>query len=419
MQSHTGALADESWVYDLAFRERGIIAASDVDDLLDRAQLFVQLPRERHRRKAAHRCHHHLGWRRRPRHRHRRRRGNAASPALPEIEAWVRERVPGDTVNPLDLTGFVMTRTELMEEVFTAYAGAVDVLVLAWWAGGDDEGWSRTMLDPFAKVAARADVPFLVSPVEATAVGDWVVDWRRRRPPLRPRAALRLPGRRRPRSLRRGRGARRPTCGRPALVAASLVGSGAGPMVRFADAMELLADIGVDIARGRCCRTGRSTTRRSPGWVSRSWSSSPTCRTAPSSMPCASACRGPSSRPWSASCGRSRPLTTCLARSPCSRWSSGHAEAFAGLNARTSLGPVAPVRPGRRARRGRAPGQRPLAAAGRGRPRWRWQPRSAGPGVVGRRRGQPPWPLDAVVQVHARSRSPVDACTARGWLRST
>ena len=27
MQSHTGALADESWVYDLAFRERGIIAA--------------------------------------------------------------------------------------------------------------------------------------------------------------------------------------------------------------------------------------------------------------------------------------------------------------------------------------------------------------------------------------------------------
>ena len=84
--------------------------------------------------------------------------------------------------NPLDLTGFVMTRTELMEEVFTAYAGAVDVLVLAWWAGGDDEGWSRTILDPFAKVAARADVPFLVSPVEATAVGEWVVDWRRRGP---------------------------------------------------------------------------------------------------------------------------------------------------------------------------------------------------------------------------------------------
>ena len=28
--------------------------------------------------------------------------------------------VPGDTVNPLDLTGFVMTKAELMEEVFAA-----------------------------------------------------------------------------------------------------------------------------------------------------------------------------------------------------------------------------------------------------------------------------------------------------------
>src|SRR5439155_1336550 len=49
MQSHTGAIADEGWIYDLAFREHGVLDATDIDDLLDRAQLFAQLPPDRHR----------------------------------------------------------------------------------------------------------------------------------------------------------------------------------------------------------------------------------------------------------------------------------------------------------------------------------------------------------------------------------
>ncbi len=104
----------------------------------------------------------------------------AVLPPLPEIEAWVRERVPGDTSNPLDLTGFVMSKSELMEEVFETYAGVVDALVLGWWAGDQDEGWSRTLLGPFADVAARCDVPFIVTPVEATGLGEWVAEWRGR-----------------------------------------------------------------------------------------------------------------------------------------------------------------------------------------------------------------------------------------------
>ena len=181
MQSHTGAIADESWVYDLAFSEHGVIGARDIDDLLDRAQLFVQLTPDRHRR---------LG-----------RIGmittsggvaalatdladdpsttyDADLPPLAEIEAWVRERVPGDTVNPLDLTGFVMSKAELMEEVFDTYAGAVDALVLGWWTGEADEGWSKTLLGPFASAARRADIPFVVCPVESTGVGGWVSTWR-------------------------------------------------------------------------------------------------------------------------------------------------------------------------------------------------------------------------------------------------
>ena len=68
----------------------------------------------------------------------------------------------------------------MMEEVFEQYAGVVDALVLGWWTGAQDEGWSRTLLGPFANVAARSDIPFIVSPVEATGVGAWVAEWRPR-----------------------------------------------------------------------------------------------------------------------------------------------------------------------------------------------------------------------------------------------
>ncbi|MDO8365059.1 MAG: acetate--CoA ligase family protein [Actinomycetota bacterium] len=177
MQSHTGAIADASWVYDLAFREHGVIAARDIDDLLDRAQLLAQIPADRRRRIQR------IGM--------ITTSGGVAAlatdiadevgaplPPLAELEAWVRERVPGDTVNPLDLTGFVMSKTELMEEVFEKYASAVDALVLAWWTGDGDEGWSKTLLGPFANAARRAGVPFIVSPLEATGVGGWVHEWR-------------------------------------------------------------------------------------------------------------------------------------------------------------------------------------------------------------------------------------------------
>lgn len=179
MQSHTGAIADASWVYDLAFREHGITAARDIDELLDAAQLLAQIPPARRTRIQR------IGM--------ITTSGGVAAlatdiademdaplPPLEELEEWVRERVPGDTVNPLDLTGFVMSKAELMEEVFARYADAVDVLVLAWWAGDDDEGWSSMLLEPFSAAASRSATPFVVSPVEATGVGEWVQDWRDR-----------------------------------------------------------------------------------------------------------------------------------------------------------------------------------------------------------------------------------------------
>ncbi|MGE3686286.1 MAG: acetate--CoA ligase family protein [Acidimicrobiia bacterium] len=248
MQSHTGAIADESWVYDLAFSEHGIIGARDIDDLLDRAQLFVQLPHER--RRAIRR----IGM--------ITTSGGVAAlatdladdegaplPALPEIEEWVRERVPGDTVNPLDLTGFVMTKPELMEEVFETYAGVVDALVLGWWTGEGDEGWSSTLLGPFANVAARAGIPFVVTPVEATGVGAWTAGWRERGLVFARgvqslyRAAEAL-SRFADAPVRRVRIEVAPAPSSPPPVVASV----AGPMVRFADAMALLARAGIPTA---------------------------------------------------------------------------------------------------------------------------------------------------------------------------
>jgi acyl-CoA synthetase (NDP forming) len=248
MQSHTGAIADESWIYDLAFREHGVIPARDVDDLLDRAQLFVQLPPGRHGPIRS------LGI--------ITTSGGVAAlatdiadevgaplPPLPEIEEWVRARVPGDTVNPLDLTGFVMSNPAMMEELFERYATVVDALVLGWWTGVQDEGWSTTLLGPFANAAARSNIPFIVSPVEATGVGGWVSDWRQRG----------LTFARGIESIYRAVDAMdrfdapvRAAVGRVAPSAAvapsHLIASDVGQMVPFADAMQLLTSAGISVA---------------------------------------------------------------------------------------------------------------------------------------------------------------------------
>jgi acetate---CoA ligase (ADP-forming) len=153
-------------------------------------------------------------------------------------------------VNPLDLTGFVMTKAELTEEVFEKYAGVVDTLVLAWWAGAGDEGWSKTLLEPFANVAARCDIPFVVTPLEATTLGPWVDDWRARK----------LLFSRGVPSLYRAVDALDRFVSAPVRAAVAgvapdatvspptLIDSVAGKIVGFADAMALLTEAGVPVA---------------------------------------------------------------------------------------------------------------------------------------------------------------------------
>lgn len=394
MQSHTGAIADESWIYDLAFREHGVVAARDIDDLLDRAQLFVQLPTERHRPI--------------------RRIGmittsggvaalatdiadevGAPLPPLPEIEAWVRERVPGDTVNPLDLTGFVMTKAELMEEVFERYAGVVDALVLGWWTGAQDEGWSRTLLGPFAAAAARCDIPFVVSPVEATGVGEWVAEWR-------------------PQGLTFARGVESlyravdaldrfasPVRDAPAAVTppddaepAGTVPTAVGPMVRFADAMRLLSDAGITVAPWLVVDGDDHADARAVAALGdrlvvkladvphRTEIGAVRVGVAPADVPAVV-------DEMRAIAGRHGASPTVAVQAMV----AGHAEAFAGLQCRTGLGPVALLGLGGvlvevlRQVGGRFLPVDDAAAAGLA---------DDVAGAVGRLRGQRPWPTAAV-----------------------
>jgi acyl-CoA synthetase (NDP forming) len=252
MRSHTGAIANESWVYDLVLRQAGVVTATDIDDLLDKATLLAQLPPEQWRpiRNVAVMA----------------SSGGVAGiaadtgveegvelPSLEALEAWVRERIPGEdgSLNPLDLTGFVMRDRELLTEMFTGYAEAddVDALILCWWAAEGDEGWAKTLLDPFADVAEKVSVPLIVSPVEATSIGGWTDQFRTRgvsfsrglRSTYRAVKALDA-------VASAAAPATRPSVAPDDVAPPTLLDSEAGRIASFADSMAMLEAAGVPVA---------------------------------------------------------------------------------------------------------------------------------------------------------------------------
>ncbi len=180
MRSHTGAIADESWVYDLVLNEIGVLVAHDIDDMLDMAQLVAQIPSKR--------------WQPINGTAVVASSGGVASTAadaaeeigvtLPrpaDIESWLLETIPGaDSLNPLDMTGFVVRDEELLKRLFSSYISdsAIDALVLVWWTAEDDAGWGSVLLGPLVRAAKGAQIPVIVSTVEATSPGSWTVPMR-------------------------------------------------------------------------------------------------------------------------------------------------------------------------------------------------------------------------------------------------
>jgi acyl-CoA synthetase (NDP forming) len=120
-KSHTGSLTGDSWVYEQAFKQAGILRADEIDELVDRVQCLEQIPNERWTKVNSLFVMTATG-------------GFAAMAAdlaeeeevnIPDDERlaeWVGTLLPGTVVaNPLDATGFAAARPELFRELLEKY----------------------------------------------------------------------------------------------------------------------------------------------------------------------------------------------------------------------------------------------------------------------------------------------------------
>jgi acyl-CoA synthetase (NDP forming) len=180
IQSHTGAIASAGWVYEVAFRQAGILTAIDLDDLLDQVQLLAGLPHDR--------------WVRTSRIAIVANSGGTASlaadiaadkrelelPELLELQPWLRERLgPQALPNPLDLTGAALSDVTLLQEIFEQYGQSSDVDAVLFCSGlaAHDEQRAR----PLEALCAAADAAedstlFIATCAEASALADWLPD---------------------------------------------------------------------------------------------------------------------------------------------------------------------------------------------------------------------------------------------------
>lgn len=173
--SHTGALVGQSWVYDAALAQHGIAVASDVVDLLDRVSLLSQLPRERWTEAAGVAVASLSGgW------------ATMASdvcddegvslPALggltDKVNSWIPDRT---TINPLDMTGFAMGRSDVVEGILASFATSaeVDAIVLQWFLDESTGEAGRAFVDAAVRTAADHPLPVILGSVEDGHPGAW------------------------------------------------------------------------------------------------------------------------------------------------------------------------------------------------------------------------------------------------------
>ena len=175
--SHTGTLTGDAWVYDVAFKQAGILPAEDIDDLIDRVQFLEQLPRKR--------------W--------TPVRGLAILTAtggfaqlasdladveevdVPEVERlrpFVEETIPGGAVtNPLDITGFAGVIDGLWRKVLTEYSSAPEFDALMF--SSQHAEWNEPLFADleFADFGSVSDKPFVIAPLAGQG-GSWLERYR-------------------------------------------------------------------------------------------------------------------------------------------------------------------------------------------------------------------------------------------------
>lgn len=175
--SHTATLTGDTWVYDVAFDQAGILPAHDIDDLVDRVQFLEQLPRGR--------------W--------SPVRGLAVLtgtggfaqlasdladgekidiPEAPRLRPFVAEHVPGGLVpNPLDATGFINGSDERWATIVGEYAAAPEFDAYLFASQHADWDHNEAMSDAFAAVARDSEKAFVVAPLAGNA-GRWLERYR-------------------------------------------------------------------------------------------------------------------------------------------------------------------------------------------------------------------------------------------------
>jgi acyl-CoA synthetase (NDP forming) len=251
--SHTGALAGDSWVYEVALSQAGIIMALDPEEAIDRLQFLVQLPPRK--------------WA------PLRNVGiltsaggmaalavdvaaeeNVTLPSMVQLVPWLKDKVPGvDAANPLDVPELFMNG---WADIVAKYESCsdVDALVFFHIFADEDEEISYEALKAFAEIGSGSAKPFVISMFSAALPGTWVDNipseiavGRGLRSTLRGLNTLRSVGEYRARFDARTSREEEPL-GTIDRVQTEYVSGPEGPMLPFVKAMQLISEVGIPIA---------------------------------------------------------------------------------------------------------------------------------------------------------------------------
>lgn len=253
-KSHTGTLTGDAWVYEQAFKQAAILRADEIDEMVDRMQFLEQLPRSSWSPVNGVFVFTGTG-------------GFAAMAAdladeegvdIPEVERlsdFIASTVPGATVpNPLDATGFMGSRPEIVTSIMDTYLAAPEFdtnIFLSQFAEWDVK--ARYSAEGFAKRTREAGGrPTIIAPLGGNG-GQWLEEVRSEygvaignglRGCLRGLNTMARFVRSRP-DARLNDPRQVPATARPGVAP---VASEAGPMLPFAATMDLLATAGIPVA---------------------------------------------------------------------------------------------------------------------------------------------------------------------------
>jgi acyl-CoA synthetase (NDP forming) len=178
-QSHTGADMGDPLHYDALFRQVGAQIATDVDDLLDKAQMFSSLPQKFWYDGQAIGVLCASG-------------GSAAlasdafeAEGLPlevdhRLAAWMQELIPTNALgNPFDTTGLLYNPTGFGDVLDHYMESDVfdTVLVVSSAMGPEHEQFCSPLVGPVAKAAEQSSKRLVVASTTASPVGEWTEAW--------------------------------------------------------------------------------------------------------------------------------------------------------------------------------------------------------------------------------------------------